>query len=152
MTPVLRMVSRVWAPTGRARRAAKMTTSERGIMRGMIRPAHAAGELDLSLMSAPRRRRRIIRLMRPSRHVWLLVALLAACGTAPQWEKSGATEAQRQADSDDCRSQARTTPHPAELPTQPTSSMTERVMERNREVGTQDTRVFQSCMQKKGYS
>ena len=85
---------------------------------------------------------------------WLVaLALLAGCQTPePGWQKDGADAAMVRADSDACYSQARTAPLPMNLPTQPSSSMTERPMDRTREVGTQDAQVFQRCMEKKGYS
>jgi len=84
---------------------------------------------------------------------WLAaLALVAGCQAPAGWQKDGASEAMLQADSDDCRSQARTTPLELNLPTQPSSSMTERTMDRSRDAGSQDTRVFQRCMEKKGYS
>lgn len=90
--------------------------------------------------------------MRPIRHFWIAAALLAACAAPEGWEKDGASDTLVQSDTEACRNQARTAPHDLNLPTQPTSSMTERTMDRSRNVGTQDTRVFQACMQKKGYS
>ena len=92
--------------------------------------------------------------MRPSRPLWIctVAALLVACETTERWEKDGAAEALVQSDTEDCRSQARTAPHDLNLATQPSPSMSERAMDRTRDAGTQDARVFQACMQKKGYS
>jgi hypothetical protein len=87
-----------------------------------------------------------------ARHWLAALALLAGCQAPAGWQKDGASAAMVQADSDECRSQARTAPLPMNLPTQPSPSMTEQPMDRTREVGTQDTQMFQRCMEKKGYS
>jgi hypothetical protein len=90
--------------------------------------------------------------MRLSRQSWVVCAALAACASSEAWEKSGAGDAVVQSDMQECRSEARTTPYRLNLPTQPSPSANERVMDRSRETGTQDAQMFQRCMQKKGYS
>src|ERR1041384_928834 len=120
MTPVLRMASRGCAPAAEAARAAarraRMTRSGRGIMRGMIHPAYGRGNWTLVL--CPRRRARADNRGMKS-PLWVLLAALAACAAPEPWQKDGATPQQLQADSDDCRSQARTMPYRMNLPTEP---------------------------------
>jgi len=94
--------------------------------------------------------------MSPSRHAWLAVAvfpfLLAACSSAPTWDKAGATETTVQNDSNDCRVQARLAPLPERYTGSPTASVTSQVLSREEQRAMYESQEFQKCMTGKGYT
>ena len=93
--------------------------------------------------------------MIPSRHAWfaIVVAFLAGCGSAPVWQKTGATETVVQNDSDDCRIKARLAPLPERYMGSPTSqSVTAQVMSREEQRVMFESQEFQNCMTAKGYT
>ena len=93
--------------------------------------------------------------MSPSRHAWfaIVVAFLAGCGSAPTWQKTGATETVVQNDSDDCRVKARLAPLPERYIASPTSqSVTAGTLSREEQRAMFETDEFQKCMTGKGYT
>jgi hypothetical protein len=81
---------------------------------------------------------------------------LAACAApAPQWEKPGASDAALKEDSEQCRVEARLSPHAA-APSASVAGMAPEVAglatSREEERAPHDTGRFQECMRGKGYS
>ncbi|MFL6574266.1 MAG: hypothetical protein ACJ8G4_21110, partial [Burkholderiales bacterium] len=96
-------------------------------------------------------------LMNPSararRAIAMVTLVLAACGSAPTWQKTGATETMVQNDSDDCRVKARLAPLPERYTGSPTSeSVTQRGLSREEQRAMFESQEFQQCMIGKGYS
>lgn len=96
-------------------------------------------------------------LMNPSararRAIAMVTLVLAACGSAPTWQKTGATETMVQNDSDDCRVKARLAPLPERYMGSPTSeSATQRGLSREEQRAMFESQEFQRCMIGKGYS
>lgn len=87
---------------------------------------------------------------RPAIAVVLL--LLAACGSPPTWQKSGATETTVQNDSSDCRVQARLAPLPERYIPAPSPSATSKVLSLEEERARYESDEFQKCMIAKGYT
>ena len=100
--------------------------------------------------------------MNPSARTRLAIAsvalLLAACGSAPTWQKTGATETVAQNDSDDCRVKARLAPLPERYISSPISqsvtpqSITAPVLAREEQRAMFESEEFQKCMTAKGYT
>jgi hypothetical protein len=94
--------------------------------------------------------------MSPFRRAWPVIAvfvlLLPACGSAPTWEKAGATETTVQNDSDDCRVKARLAPLPERYMGSPSASVTSKVLSREEQRAMYETEEFQKCMNAKGYT
>lgn len=83
-------------------------------------------------------------------HGWLMVPLLAACASAPHWEKSGASETAMADELQQCRVAAMPAPQQRFGPT-PMSSGTP-LMDRGQERDSQEAQQIRRCMQDKGYS
>jgi len=94
--------------------------------------------------------------MSPSRHarpaIAVVLLLLAACGSPPTWQKSGASETTVQNDSDDCRVKARFAPLPERYLPSPNPSVTSKVMSQDEQRVAFETEEFQKCMTGKGYT
>jgi hypothetical protein len=94
--------------------------------------------------------------MNRSRHAWMALAVVAlvpaGCGSAPTWQKSGATETVVQNDSDDCRVKARLAPLPERYMGSPTASVTSNVLSRDEQRAMFESQEFQKCMTAKGYT
>jgi hypothetical protein len=98
--------------------------------------------------------------MKPTRY--FLVLALAACSSAPQWSKPGASDATAQEDSEQCRMRARAeAPQPTLFPATGGASTTVTgtaggvttpglTLEEQREQA--ELEFFQKCMREKGYS
>jgi hypothetical protein len=85
----------------------------------------------------------------------LLSAALAACATPSpmQWEKTGATAAAVNEDSEQCRQQARFARMPESVMAPPARSVADRgPLTREEELVVQERMNFQACMREKGYS
>jgi hypothetical protein len=81
----------------------------------------------------------------------LLPALiLAACASAPHWEKSGASETQLNDDMQQCRVQTSLAPEPRVGPLAPSGSGTP-AMDRAEGRDAREAVLFDKCMQDKGY-
>lgn len=82
---------------------------------------------------------------------WWVVPLLAACATAPHWEKAGSNEVAMSEDLQQCRVQARS-PQQSALasPTGQTSSAP--LVDRGQERDAQEDQQTVNCMRGKGYS
>ena len=87
---------------------------------------------------------------RPAIAVALL--LLAACGSPPTWQKSGATETTVQNDSSDCRVQARLAPLPERYIPAPSPSTTSKVLSLEEQRAMYESDEFQKCMIARGYT
>lgn len=89
--------------------------------------------------------------MKPVLHVVVAAALLAACESAPVWQKDGVSESVRKDDSDSCHTNARLKPTP--YPNPPPSPYAATTA-----LNADDARLrfeqeeFRHCMQDKGYS
>jgi hypothetical protein len=80
------------------------------------------------------------------------VVALAACSSAPQWEKSGADPAAAQQASDECRARARAeAPEPNVFASTGGGTVT-RVLTVEEQREQNRLEYFQKCMQEKGYS
>ena len=91
--------------------------------------------------------------LRPARPaIAVVLLLLAACGSPPTWQKSGATETTVQNDSSDCRVKARFAPLPERYLPSPDPSVTSKVMSLEEQRATFETEEFQKCMTAKGYT
>lgn len=83
---------------------------------------------------------------------WCVVALLAACATAPQWEKAGSNEVAMSEDLQQCRMQVRLSTQQA-VPTSPTGQTSSSPLaDRGQERDAQETQEITQCMRGKGYS
>ena len=78
--------------------------------------------------------------------------LLAACSSAPTWDKAGASETTVQNDSSDCRVQARLAPLPERYMGSPTASVTSQALSREEQRAMFESQEFQKCMTGKGYT
>jgi hypothetical protein len=90
--------------------------------------------------------------MRPT-YAWLAVVALAAC-SAPvaHWDKSGADQATTNADTQQCREQARLAQPPPMLSRSPDFSATPVMsIETREDRDGREAQQFQMCMQEKGY-
>ena len=81
---------------------------------------------------------------------WFTVLALGACASAPQWEKSGASETQLNEDMQQCRVNTSLTPEPRIGSLNPTGMGTP-AMERAEQRGAKEAVLFDKCMQDKGY-
>ena len=94
--------------------------------------------------------------MSPFRHarpaISVVLLLLAACGSPPTWQKSGASETTVQNDSDDCRVKARLASLPEGYIGSPTGSTTSKVLSREEQRAMYESDEFQKCMTGKGYT
>lgn len=79
----------------------------------------------------------------------LMASLLAACASAPQWEKAGSNDVALSEDLQRCRVGARLSPAPA-VPMAQTSSAP--MVDRGQERDAQEDQQIRQCMQGKGYS
>lgn len=79
-----------------------------------------------------------------------MVPLLAACASAPHWEKSGTSETAMADDLQQCRVGVMLSPQ-QQLGRTPVSSGTP-LMDRGQEREAQDEQQIRKCMQDKGYS
>lgn len=75
---------------------------------------------------------------------------LGACASAPQWEKSGASETQLNEDMQRCRVQTGLTPEPRIGSTSPSGTGTP-AMDRAEGRDAREAVLFDKCMQDKGY-
>jgi hypothetical protein len=88
----------------------------------------------------------------------IVALLLAACGSPPTWQKTGASETVVQNDSEDCRVKARSAPLPERYISWPTSqsvtpqSITAPVLAREEQRAMFEADEFQKCMMAKGYT
>lgn len=83
---------------------------------------------------------------------WCLVPLLAACATAPHWEKAGGNEVAMSEDLQQCRVQARLST-PQTVPSSQTGqSSSAPLADRGQERDAQEDQQVADCMRGKGYS
>jgi hypothetical protein len=80
----------------------------------------------------------------------LLALTLAACASAPQWEKSGASQTQLDEDTQQCRVQTSLTPEPR-IGSMLASGMGTPAMDRAEQRDAKEGVLFDKCMQDKGY-
>ena len=78
------------------------------------------------------------------------VLILAACASAPRWEKSGADDARLNEDMQQCRVQTSLTPEPRVGSLAPSGTGTP-AMERAEGRDAREAVLFDKCMQDKGY-
>ena len=80
----------------------------------------------------------------------LLALILAACASAPPWEKSGASQTQLDEDMQQCRVNTSLTPEPRIGSLTP-SGMGTPAMDRAEGRDAREAVLFDKCMQDKGY-
>ena len=86
-------------------------------------------------------------------HVWILFPLLAACaGSAPAWQKAGASENAVNEDVQQCRMQARLSPELSALATPIANTSSTPMIDRGQERDAKEDQQIRKCMQGKGYS
>ena len=85
---------------------------------------------------------------------WCLVPLLAACATAPHWEKPGSNETAMSEDLQQCRVQARlSTQTQQTVSTSPTGQTSSAPLaDRGQERDAQEDQQIFHCMRGKGYN
>ena len=84
--------------------------------------------------------------------LWLAIPLLAACaGTAPTWQKAGASESAVNEDLQSCRVKVRTSPDPSILAAPVQGSGTP-MIDRGQERDAKEEQQIRQCMQAKGYN
>ena len=80
----------------------------------------------------------------------LAALVLGACASAPQWEKSGATETQINEDMQQCRVKTGLTPEPRIGSLSPSGTGTP-AMDRVEGRDAREAVLFEKCMQDRGY-
>jgi hypothetical protein len=80
----------------------------------------------------------------------LIALALGACASAPQWEKSGASQTQLDEDMQQCRVKTSLAPEPRVGALNP-SGMGTPAMDRAEQRDAKEGVLFDKCMQDKGY-
>lgn len=83
---------------------------------------------------------------------WWVVPLLAACATAPHWEKAGSNDVATSEALHQCRVAARLSPPQAALAVPIAQTSGAPMVDRSQERDGQEDQQIRHCMQGKGYS
>ena len=83
---------------------------------------------------------------------WWVVPLLAACATAPHWEKAGSNDVAMSEDLQRCRVEARLSPAQSALAVPIAQTSSAPMVDRGQERDAQEDQQIRQCMQGKGYS
>ena len=81
-----------------------------------------------------------------------MIFLLAACETAPHWEKAGGNDVAMSEDLQQCRVHARISPQESVLAMPTTQGSSSPMIDRGQERDAQENQRIRECMQARGYN